>query len=576
MFNPKKIFVIAEMANAHEGNLDNAKKIVRAASDAKADAMKFQKFFTSELLTKDHNQFNHFKKLEMNDIEWTELINYSKKLGLKVFMDVFGIKSANSVLKMKIDGFKLHSTDISNPNLLAFFAKRKEPLLISTAGCYPEEIEHAISIAQKTKKEIILMHGFQGFPTKLEDTNLLRIQTIKEKFSLPVGMMDHISADSKMAMNISLLSVGMGAQVIEKHITLNRNLKRIDYYSSLNPDEFKKFVSLVHMTYRSLGTKSFALSNNEKKYRLKQKKSTIAKKSIQKGKSIVPELFEYKRTNSNQETIPYYKFENKMAKKNIEKGTLLTNSLVKTNKKKVVAVLACRAESSRLYGKPMQNLDNIPIIQFLISQIFKSTLIDDVILAISENPGNEIFVEFAKKQNLKFIIGNDRDVLARLIQSGKKCNADVVFRVTSENPFIYWEGIDKLIQSHFSKNFDFSYLQNVPIGSGFELINMESLEKSHNLGKRKHRSELCSLYIFENKKSFKINVVEPPKNIAKPQIRLTVDTPEDLLVARIIFKKLIKKNNPIKLSKIIQFLEQNPQILEINSGIPLGVTRIWN
>jgi len=272
LFSTNKTFVIAEMANSHEGSLTKAKEIVKAACFAKADAIKFQKFRVNELLSKDHEKFRHFKSLEMTNTEWKELIKFAKRQKIKVLVDVFDVSSTKDVLKMNVDGLKIHSTDLSNPYLLKFISSQKLPLLLSTAGCYPNEVDEALRILMKTKKEIVLMHGFQGFPTNLEDSNLLRILEIKNRFGLPVGLMDHISGSSKMASIMPLLGICLGAVVIEKHITLDRNKKGIDYYSALNPDEFKKLVSLIHMTEKLLGKENFNLTKNELTYRLTQKK----------------------------------------------------------------------------------------------------------------------------------------------------------------------------------------------------------------------------------------------------------------------------------------------------------------
>ena len=105
---------------------------------------------------------------------------------------------------------------------------------------------------------------------------------------------------------------------------------------------------------------------------------------------------------------------------------------------------------------------------------------------------------------------------------------------------------------------------------------MNSLKKSHNLGNKRHRSELCSLYIYEHQKDFKIFRLQPSNELKKPNLRLTVDTPEDLLVARKIYENLGNDMKPIPLKKIVNFLEKYPNIIKINSDIPLGVTRIWD
>ena len=170
---------------------------------------------------------------------------------------------------------------------------------------------------------------------------------------------------------------------------------------------------------------------------------------------------------------------------------------------------------------------------------------------------------------------DDRDVLERLIHGAKYVKANIIFRVTSENPFIFWEGIDFAIKKHVDGKFDFSFVENIPIGSSFEIINLTAFEKSHKHGSKRHRSELCSLYIYEHQKFFKINKFLPPKKLRYPDLRLTVDTPEDLLVARMIYKALGKNGKPIQLEKIIDFLHNNPEIIKFNSSIPLGVTRIW-
>ena len=144
------------MANAHEGELSIAKEITKKTAESKANGIKFQRFTSDELATKDHENYELYKKLEMTDKEWKELINYAKKLKLRVFVDVFGLKSAKKLEILNIDGYKIHSSDISNPLLLNHFANSKKALLLSTGGSTPNEIENAIKIVKKNSKEIIL------------------------------------------------------------------------------------------------------------------------------------------------------------------------------------------------------------------------------------------------------------------------------------------------------------------------------------------------------------------------------------------------------------------------------------
>jgi len=575
LFSENKVLVIAEMANAHEGKLEIAKQIVANAAKAKADGIKFQRFTANELATKDHKNYELYKKLEMSDREWQELIRYARNQKLSVFVDIFGIKSAKKMLNTKIDGYKIHSSDIGNPQMLDFLSELKTAVMLSAGGSQPNEIEEAIRTISKIPKEIAIMHGFQGYPTIISDMNLSRISALKKKFSLPVGIMDHIDGNLVMSKILPSIAVGMGARIVEKHITLDRSKKGLDYFSSLNPDEFKEMVGIIRQTEKSIGSSSFELVENEVRYRNDHKKSPIARITIKKGTKIRANMLEFKRANIKSNVMTFTEIQGKKTAITVNKKSLIKKEMIDTTSHKVAATIACRVNSSRLYAKQMQLIDNRPIIEHMITQLGKSKLIDEVVLAISEDPGNEIFIDFAKKHKLKFIVGDDTDVLQRLINAAKYVNADIIFRITPENPYIYWEGIDELINNHIIGKYDFSDCYTTPLGSGFEVVNRDAFEVSHKKGKKKHRSELCSLYIQENQKQFKIFHLEPPKTIQRPELRVTVDTPEDLYVARKIFQKIGNDKNPIPLKKVISFLDSNPEIRDFNSKIPLGVSRIW-
>ena len=419
------------------------------------------------------------------------------------------------------------------------------------------------------------MHGFQGYPTKLKDLNLNRISNLKSRYQLSVGVSDHIDGESSMAKTIPLIGIGLGARVVEKHITLDRSKKGLDYYSSLNPDEFKEMVYSIRQVEKSLGSSDFELNENEFQYRLNHKKNPIAKNNIKKGTKLDYPLFEFKRTKSKK-SLSYYEFKNKKTSKFIKKGTTLTSDLIENPNKQIAAIIACRVDSTRLYAKPLQLIDKFTILELLIKQIQKSSLIDDIVLAISDNVGNEPFVSIAKKHNLRYVIGDDSDVLGRIIKGAKYVNADTIFRVTSENPYIYWEGIDSLIKKHFEGRNDLSFYSDLPLGTFYEIIDLKALEVSHLNGSKKHKSELVTLYINEHQEKFKIKKFKTELLYNRPEMRLTVDTPQDLWVTRIIHFKLGDKDNPIPLKKIIRFLDEHKFIEKINSDIPIDESRIWN
>lgn len=232
-----------------------------------------------------------------------------------------------------------------------------------------------------------------------------------------------------------------------------------------------------------------------------------------------------------------------------------------TQNRKLVAALACRNQSTRLYGKPLQNLDienQISVLGYIISWTRTISVIDEIVLGISEGVDNLAFVEFAKKREIPYIVGDEEDVLARLIQCGQKAWASDIFRLTTESPFTYFEPIESAWAEHVSGNYDMTGLYDVPGGCGFEIIKIDSLKYSHIHGNERHRSELCSLYIRENKDKFKIHYVNVPQAVKRTDLRLTVDYPEDLVLCRAIYSHFKEKAPKIPLGEIITFLDQNP------------------
>lgn len=234
--------------------------------------------------------------------------------------------------------------------------------------------------------------------------------------------------------------------------------------------------------------------------------------------------------------------------------------------RKLVAALACRNQGSRLYGKPLQNLDiekGVSILEYMIEMLKRVPAIDEIVLGISEGMHNLAFVEFAEQRRIAYIRGDEIDVLSRLIQCGEKAQASDVFRVTTESPFTYYEAIARAWAEHVRGDYDFTCLDNVPDGSNFEIIKLEALEFSHKHGSRKHRSELCTLYIRENKDKFKIQHVDAPSAVGRKDIRLTIDYPEDLILCRAVYTRFKEKAPCIPVGEIIEFLDANPELKKL-------------
>lgn len=235
-------------------------------------------------------------------------------------------------------------------------------------------------------------------------------------------------------------------------------------------------------------------------------------------------------------------------------------------KRRLVAAIACRNQGSRLYGKPVQNLNvesGIRILDNIIACINTLGCVDEIILGISEGVDNLVFVEIAKELNLRYVIGDQNDVLGRLVTCGQLGNATDIFRVTSESPFLYFEPVNELWQQHVSGKYDATFMDDIIDGCGFEIISLNALQTSHRLGESKHRSELCTLYIREHKQDFKICIIDPPAELVRRDLRLTVDNPEDLALCRIVYTKFKNSAPRIQVNQIVKFLDNNPDLIKL-------------
>jgi spore coat polysaccharide biosynthesis protein SpsF len=235
-------------------------------------------------------------------------------------------------------------------------------------------------------------------------------------------------------------------------------------------------------------------------------------------------------------------------------------------KRRLVAAIACRNQGSRLYGKPLQNLDvvsGVRIIDNIISCLQNLGIIDEIILGISEGQENEVFKRVASENGLRYIVGDETDVLSRLVACGELGEATDIFRVTSESPFLFHNQIPELWKKYQAEDLDALFMDEIIDGVGFEIIKLEALKVSHLNGDSRHRSELCTLYIREHADQFNILKVFPPENLIRKDLRLTVDNPEDLAVCRILYN-VFKAEAPLfSLYEMVVYLDRNQHLKDL-------------
>ncbi len=319
--------IIAEIAQGFEGNFMQSKLLIKAAAKAGADAVKFQFVYADELATADYQHYSLFKGLEMEEEQWKSLKDYASSLGTQLIVDIFGEKSLVAAENIGINTIKVHGTDVTNLGLLeAISSSSIENVILGVGGAYWGEIKKALNVLKS--KNLILLCGFQGYPTKTEDNHIVRMNVIKEKAkaihtNFQMGFADHPGED-KFASTICLVAIGAGAEVIEKHLTLGKVMELEDFESALNPDEFQAFVTQIKTAKQAFGSyieeEDFGMSEAEKKYRKNVRRDVVAQKEIRQGETLNAQNVTLKRTDKTYTIKRLELVLGKTAKKTIQKN----------------------------------------------------------------------------------------------------------------------------------------------------------------------------------------------------------------------------------------------------------------
>lgn len=314
-------FVTAEVACGHDGKYKVADKLIDIAAEAKADAIKFHHHHTPDYMTPNHPILDFIKKINFSYAKWKQLYEKARKKGLAIMSMPNDLTSLKLTERLGTDAYYLHSANLGDLFFIKEMAKTKKPILIGTGATSFNEIKEMISlIKSQGNNKIILMHGYQAYPTKLEENHLKMINTIKKRFRVPVGFCDHTDGGDEIAKIIPLIAASFGAMVIEKHFTTNRKLKMTDFQSALDPEDFKEFIKNLRLIEKTFGSaKPHPFTKDEMKYR-KLVKTVVAKHDIKAGKKLDLKDIAFKRSKE-QGISPFEikKILGKRTKKKIKK-----------------------------------------------------------------------------------------------------------------------------------------------------------------------------------------------------------------------------------------------------------------
>ncbi len=297
-----RTYIIAEMACSHEGDSALARKIIDGAGRAGADAIQFQIWALPDMVVPHHPDYEILTKIELSQQEWKSLAKYSKDNypDMEIIACVYEPKSVAFAKVIEVDAYKLHSSDLSNPFLIKEVARTGKRIDLSVGASTLEEIQAAVALIHDVSPDISIwmMYGYQSFPTPTDGIHLNFMMKLKQLFEMPIGYQDHSDANSEAAFFLPATAMGMGVDVLEKHITHDRSFKGIDHESALNPDEFKKFVQMVRELEIAQGISTpKEFTKAEVKYRKYSKKSLVAGHDLKQGAMIKEADLAYMRAD---------------------------------------------------------------------------------------------------------------------------------------------------------------------------------------------------------------------------------------------------------------------------------------
>ena len=328
-----RVFIIAEAGVNHNGSIDNAIKLIDEASRCGVDAIKFQTFKAEKLVCKnaqkaeyqinssdvEENQFDMLKKLELDMDTHKILIEHCSQKNIMFLSTPFDLDSIDELESLGMLIFKIPSGEITNYPYLKKVASLSKPIIISTGISTLGEIEEALDILYENNAEdITVLHCNTEYPTLMEDVNLRAMKTIESAFKVKVGYSDHTNG-----IEISIAAVTLGASIIEKHFTLDKNMIGPDHKSSLNPVELEQMVKSIRNIELALGDGVKKPSKSELKNKNVVRKSIVADRSIKKGDIILENDITVKRPANGISPMRWNEVIGSIAAKNYEKDEFI-------------------------------------------------------------------------------------------------------------------------------------------------------------------------------------------------------------------------------------------------------------
>ncbi len=330
----KHVFIIAEAGVNHNGSMEIAKKMIEKAAEAGVDAIKFQTFVSKNLVSKfakkadyqmknmsdkSNSQLDMLNNLELSPSDFACLKEYCKEHNVMFLSTPFDMESIDVLKDLDINLWKIPSGETTNLPYIIKIAKLNQPIIMSTGMCNIEDVEKTLQVIRKYNSQpITILHCNTEYPTPFEDVNLKAMLTLKKLFNTEVGYSDHT-----VGIDVPLAAVAMGASVIEKHFTLDKNMDGPDHLASLEPDELVNMVRSIRNIERAIGDGKKAISESERKNIEIVRKSIVAARPISKGEMFSEHNLTTKRPGNGLSPMEWFNVLGMTAKRDFTEDELI-------------------------------------------------------------------------------------------------------------------------------------------------------------------------------------------------------------------------------------------------------------
>lgn len=329
----KRVFIIAEAGDNHNGNYNLALQLVDKAVEAGADCVKFQTFVTENVLSKfapkadyqkettgkEESQYEMVKKLELSFEQFRSIQRYCMEKKIMFLSTPFDLESIDFLKEIDLPFWKIPSGEITNLPYLEKIAETGKDVILSTGMCTMDEIQMALSLLKEYGAgEVTLLHCNTEYPTPFEDVNLRAMKTMAEAFQVPVGYSDHT-----LGIEVPIAAVALGASVIEKHFTLDKNMEGPDHKASLEPEELKQMVAAIRNIEKAMGSSEKKPSPSESKNINVARKSIVARCKIKQGETLTENNLYIKRPGNGICPMCWYEVLGTIAVKDFEEDELI-------------------------------------------------------------------------------------------------------------------------------------------------------------------------------------------------------------------------------------------------------------